>query len=61
MARIVKKSVGEAAVVVTEEYINEEAAQEGLHPETTKADVTDFKVHSVTYKLKELIKNDWVW
>jgi|TARA_E500000318_G_scaffold27245_3_gene27278 hypothetical protein len=58
MARIIKTSFGEAVVKVEEEFINEEAAQEGETAEATTATVKDFRVHHVTYKLKDAIKND---
>jgi len=58
MARIIKTTFGEATVAVEEEFVNEAAAQEGVTPEKTNAVVKDFKVQHVTYKLKELIKND---
>lgn len=58
MARIIKTTFGEAVVEVAEEYVNEAAAQEGVTPEKTTATVKDFKVQHITYKLKDLIKND---
>lgn len=58
MPRIVKTINGEALVKIQQEFLNEEAAQEGLHPENQKSDLLEFKVHNVTYKLKDAIKND---
>lgn len=55
MPRIIKTTFGEALCKVEEEFINEDAAQAGLHPEKTTAHVQDFKVQHVTYKLKDLI------
>jgi len=58
MARIIKTTFGDATVAVEEEFVNEAAAQEGETPERTTAVVKDFKLHHVTYKLKDVIKND---
>jgi len=58
MARIIKTTFGEATVAVEQEFVNEAAAQEGETPETTNAVIKEFKVQHVTYKLKDLIKND---
>lgn len=58
MPRIIKTTFGDAQVAVEEEFINEEAAQEGLHPEATKAKVFAFKTERITFKLKDLMKND---
>ncbi len=58
MARIIKTTFGEAVVEIEEEFINEAAAQEGVTPEKTTANVKDLRVQHITYKLKDLITHD---
>lgn len=56
MAEIIKTTNGEATVSIKEEFANEDDAKAGSNPNKTVCDVISFRLHSVTYKLKDLIK-----
>lgn len=50
MARIIKEITGEAAVVITETYIDETHASENKEPDERKVKVIDFKVSRTNWK-----------
>lgn len=51
MAKIIKTMTGQADVIVTETYIDEEAATaDDAEPENVDVEVTDFKVENTKWR-----------
>lgn len=52
MTRVIVKIIGSTDFEIEQEFVNEEAAQEGLHPEKT-----DVKFYNTTKTKRRLFKN----
>jgi hypothetical protein len=51
MPKIIKEQTGEASVVITETFIDEEAAlDKEAEPETTDVKVTDLKIQNTKWR-----------
>ena len=58
MRKIIKTTTGQADFVVKEEYQSENEAIEGKDPTSQDAEIAEFKIENVKYKLKEVITNE---
>ena len=60
MNAIIKTISASADLKIVEEYATEQDAQNGEPVQKRDVEVSNYKIQNVKYKLKDLIKNDWI-